>query len=266
MKYRLWKLVAIMVLAAMLVIPAQAAQLDHVTDQAGLLSSSQLQQLEQQAQTISQQYGVGVYVITMNDYQTHTAGDLYDAADEFYYSYELGLGEERNAILLLLSMAERDYLLIAYGAESKYAFTDSGREKMMDFILDDLGSDAWYLGFADYLNWSADYLEQAEKGTPYAAGNLPMSASERFKAIGIRLAIILLVPFAIAGAYISTLSKKMKSVAEAVVADTYVSDALQLTRENDRFAYTTTTRRKIENDSKTSRSSSGGGSGTSGKF
>lgn len=80
------------------------------------------------------------------------------------------------------------------------------------------------------------------------------------------LAIILLVPFAIAGAYISTLSKKMKSVAEAVVADTYVSDALQLTRENDRFTYTTTTRRKKEDNAKTSRSSSGGGSGTSGKF
>lgn len=266
MKYKLWKLIMMVTLAVMLAMPVQAGHLDYVTDQAALLNSNQLQQLEQQAQAISQQYGVGVYLITVDDYQTLTTGDIYDAADGFYHGYDLGLGEDRNAILLLLSMAERDYLLIAYGAESKYAFNDSGREKMMDYILDDLGSDNWYQGFSDYFSWSTDYLEQAENGAPYAAGNLPMSASERFKAIGIRLAIILLVPFAIAGAYISTLSKKMKSVAEAVVADTYVSDALQLTRENDRFTYTTTTRRKKEDNAKTSRSSSGGGSGTSGKF
>ena len=265
MKRKLWSIIVLLALMLALAIPAQAAQLDNITDSAMLLDESQWQQLEQQAREISQQYGVGVYVITVDDYRNYTNGDIYNAADAFYFDYDLGLGDDRDGILLLLSMAERDYLLIAYGGQAKYAFNESGREKLVDYFLDDFGSDYWYEGFADYLTWSEDYLAQAKNGTPYSAGNLPMSAEERDQAISIRVAAIFLVPLLIAGVYVAILNGKMKSVAAAEEAYSYRSGNLQLYREHDHFAYTTTVRRKIEKES-SSRSSSGGGSGTSGKF
>lgn len=244
----------------------QGPQLDNVTDEAGLLTEVEWQELERQARAISEQYGVGVYAVTVKDYLDYTNGDIYDAADEIYHGYTLGLGEDRDGILLILSMARRDYLLIAYGDSAQYAFNDDGMFYLEDFFLDDFGNDDWYNGFAEYLTWSADYLENAKNGTPYSDDHVPMSDSDRTIGILIRVAIILLVPLVIAGTHILILISKMNSVAKAVEASTYLSGDLHLTRDSDRYTHTTETRRKIEKKESSSGSSSGGGSGRSGKF
>ena len=99
-----------------------------------------------------------------------------------------------------------------------------------------------------------------------------MTSSERMVAIFIRLAIIFLVPLAIAAIYISILVSKMKSVAEATKATAYVSGNLKLQKKIDRFVHATESRTKISSDSGSGSSGSsrsggsGGFSGTSGKF
>jgi len=241
-------------------------QLDNVTDEAGLLTDGEWQELERQARTISEQYGVGTYIVTVDDYRDYTDGDIYDAADEIYHGYTLGLGEDRDGVMLILSMARRDYLLITYGDFAKYAFSDDGKAYLEDFFLDDFGNDDWYNGFADYLTWSADYLENAKNGEPYSDDHVPMTDSARTTGILIRVGVILLVPLVIAGIYILILTSKMKSVTKAVEASTYMSGNLHLTRDFDRYSHTTETRRKIEKKESSSGSSSGGGSGRSGKF
>lgn len=274
MKHKFFSIVVVLILLLVPALPVQAADntggeplLDNVTDEAGLLTESEWQTLEQQARQISEQYGVGVYIITVEDYQDYTDGDIYDAADELYLGNSLGLGEDRDGILLLLSMDARDYNLIAYGEFAQYAFNEDGREHLDDFFLDNFGDDAWYDGFSEYLSWSADYLENAENGDPYSDDHVPISDSGRIKGILIRVAIILLVPLAIAGIYTLVLTSKMKSVDKAVEASTYMTNSLHLTREIDCYTHTTETRRKIEeDDDSSSKSSSGGGSGTSGKF
>lgn len=249
--------------------PFTGMQLTCIADDAALLTGNQRQELELQARATSARYGVGVRIITVNNYQNYTGGSIYDAADAFYQGCTLGLGEDRDCILLLLSMARRDYLLIAYGDNAKYAFNESGREHLDDFFLDDFGENEWYSGFSEYLTWVDDYLEQAENGTPYSGDHIPMSLGTRIKAVLSRVAIILLVPLAIAGIYVFILTQKMKSVAQAAEAGTYISGDLQLTRQSDFYTHTTETRTKIESsNSSGSRSgrSSGGGSGTHGKF
>ncbi len=251
-------LVFIMVLAPAL--PAHAAaQLGNVTDAAAILTDGEREELEQQARDISERYGVGIYIVTMDDYRNYTNGDIYDAADEIYHGYTLGMGEERNGLMLLLSMEDRDYLLIAYGSDAKYAFNDDGREALAEFFLDDFADDAWYDGFADYLMWSEDYLVAAENGEPYSGADVQQGVD-----LG-SIALILFVPLLIAGVYILILISKMKSVAKAAEASEYVTGALNLTRNSDYYTHTTKTRRKIEKRSSSGRSS-GGGSGTRGKF
>ena len=46
------------------------AQLSCVTDTAGLLSESEKMLLERMAESVSQKYGVGVYIVTVEDYRT----------------------------------------------------------------------------------------------------------------------------------------------------------------------------------------------------
>ena len=45
------------------------AQLYYVTDEAGLLSENENMMLEKMAETVSQKYGIGVYIVTVEDYR-----------------------------------------------------------------------------------------------------------------------------------------------------------------------------------------------------
>ena len=250
----------------------EESSLDHVTDSYGILSEEQWQNLELKAREIEEKYDFGVYAVVVTSYQDYTNGSVQDAAEAIYKRYSLGNGLGKDGLLLLLSMEDRDFNLLTHGNFGNYAFDDYGRQYMTELFLDNLADNDWYGGLTDYIDWSADYLEAAKSGTPYTYGHEPMTSSERMVAIFIRLAIIFLVPLAIAAIYISILVSKMKSVAEATKATAYVSGDLKLHKKIDRFVHATESRTKISSDSGSgSRGSSRSGgskgfSGTSGKF
>lgn len=178
MKKRIISIAIILLLSLLWILPAstkvnaaeawmqQEAQLDHVTDAAGLLTQEEVQDLELKAEALAETYGFGVYIITVEDYQDYTDGDTHDASTALYKGYSLGIGEGKDGLLLLLSMADRDLNLYTYGEYGHYAFGDAAREQMLQFYLDDFGEDEWYNGFSDYLEWAGKYLEQADAGTP----------------------------------------------------------------------------------------------------
>lgn len=250
----------------------EESSLDHVTDSYGILSEEQWQNLELKAREIEEKYDFGVYAVVVTNYQDYTNGSVQDAAEAIYKRYSLGNGLGKDGLLLLLSMEDRDFNLLTHGNFGNYAFDDYGRQYMTELFLDNLAENDWYGGLTDYIDWSADYLEAAKSGTPYTYGHEPMTSSERMVAIFIRLAIIFLVPLAIAAIYISILVSKMKSVAEATKATAYVSGNLKLQKKIDRFVHATESRTKISSDSGSGSSGSsrsggsGGFSGTSGKF
>ena len=262
MKRKLWNLSIALMMVLALMLPVQAAELNYVTDITGILNENELLTLESQAREISETYDFGVYTIVLDDYRLYADGDLYHATEQIFEEYDLG--EDGNGLLLLLSMEDRDYCLLAYGDYAQYAFSDEGQDCMDDYFLDDFGEDAWYDGLTEYLSWSADYLEAAQNGQPYSYDNAPMSEDQRSSSIAIRVGIIFLVPLLIAGIYILILSSKMKSVAHATKAGTYISGDLQLSARDDIFTHTTRTQRKLEE--KSSSHSSGKSTGTTGKF
>ena len=169
------------------------------------------------------------------------------------------MGENRDGIIILLSMADRDYAMFVYGENAENAFNEYGQEQLEESFLSDFGSDEWYSGVSHYLDTCDEYLTLAEEGKPVRKSTLPMYI------------IVVVSSLVISGVICLVLKWKMQTVHKKVEADEYVAaGGLQLTKKYDRYTHTTETRSKIhsdsDSDSGTSSCSGGGGSGRSGTF
>lgn len=269
MKRRILSLAAALLLSVLLCVPAMAAGfeevgLSFVTDEAGILTEQEWSELEARAEEISLKYKCGVYIIVLDDFTDYVYDDtIYEAAKTLYREYTLGYGEEKSGELLLLSMEERDYTLIAYGYGNT-AFTGYGKDKLAEKFLDNFGDDDWYGGFQDYLEKSGSMLQSAREGHPLDVDSNPLV---RLAGIGISLLVGCVVAFVIA-VWVS--NRMMKSVSAKTEAGAYLTaGSVVITGREDHFTHTTETRTKIERNS-----DSGGGttvdsdgfSGKSGKF
>ena len=237
------------------------ADMNYIFDHSDQLSFEEWAELEAQASDISQRHGCGVYVAFVDDFTEYGGGnDVYKTTYQLYHANELGMGANRDGIIILLSMDERDYAMFVYGKNAEYAFNEYGQEQLEDAFLGYFGDNDWYGGVSHYLDACDEYLTLAEKGDPVRKNNLPMYL------------IVVAGSCVISGFICLMLKWKMQTVHKKVEANEYVAaGGLQLTEKHDRYTHTTETRRKISSDSGSSDSGSssrsgGGGSGRSGKF
>lgn len=263
MKRRKWSVfAALLLLITVLVLSVRASEHAFVDDSADILTTEEELLLEETAQKISQQYGCGVYIVTLWDYSAY-GSNVRSAAEKYYTNHNCGLGDDADGILLMLSMAERDYALIAHGELSNRAFTDYGKELLSEEFLDDFRYDAWFDGFEDYLSVSDEFLSAAVAGKPVDV------AAESGSSAGLTLIMLLLIPAVIAGVACGIMAATMKTARKQTHADAY-QKGIQLTHRHDRFITRTVVRQKIESSSSSSgggtRINSGGFSGKSGKF
>ena len=263
MKKLMASLVLILSLSICIAGAAMAADLDLVTDEAYLLTDEEYRKLNNMADSIAEQYGCEVAVVTMEDMGDD---DAYDFAKYICKEYNYGSDSDGSCLLLFLSMAERDYALVAYGYGNT-AFTDHGKDVMLDDnVLPLLADDKYFEAFETYLNIAAEYLAMARDGAPFDVGTDPANVKSKFF---VNLAIVVLLPLMIAAVVCLVWKKQMKTATLAVEADNYIPrDGFQLTGKEDTFLYRTETRRKIEKSSSSGGTSvdSDGASGRSGKF
>ena len=236
------------------------ADMNYIFDLSDQLSFEEWAELEARASDISQRHGCGVYVAFVDDFTEYGYGnDVYKTTYQLYHANELGMGENRDGIIILLSMADRDYAMFVYGENAEKAFDKYGQEQLEDTFLGYFGDNDWYNGVSSYLDTCDEYLTLAEEGNPVRKNTLPMYI------------IVVVASCAISGFICLMLKQRMQTVHKKAEANEYVADGgLQLTEQYDRYTHTTETRRKINNDSDsgggTSSCSGGGGSGRSGKF
>ena len=232
----------------------------YIFDNSDLLTFDEWEKLEARAADISKRHGCGVYVAFVDDFTEYGYGnDVYKTTYQLYHANELGMGENRDGIIILLSMADRDYAMFVYGENAEKAFDKYGQEQLEDTFLGYFGDNDWYNGVSSYLDTCDEYLTLAEEGNPVRKNTLPMYI------------IVVVASCAISGFICLMLKQRMQTVHKKVEANEYVADGgLQLTEQYDRYTHTTETRSKINNDSDsgggTSSCSGGGGSGRSGKF
>ena len=235
------------------------ADMNYIFDLSDQLSFEEWAELEAQAADISQRHGCGVYAAFVDDFTQYGGDNVYKTTYQLYHASELGMGEGRDGIIILLSMADRDYAMFVYGENAENAFNEYGQEKLEESFLSDFGSDEWYSGVSHYLNTCDEYLTLADEGRPVRKSTLPMYI------------IVVAASLVISGGICLVLKWKMQTVHKKVEANEYVAaGGLQLTKKYDRYTHTTETQRKIhsdsDSDSGTSSCSGGGGSGRSGKF
>lgn len=260
MKKRILSLLLVMCVLSLLVVSVSAQetepQLPCVTDMAELLEEAQVQRLEQMAQTVAKQYGVGVYIVTVEDYRQIDPTGVYEATYGIYHDYTMGEGRQRDGIMLLLSLKDRDYALFCYGKQAAYAFDDYGMAKLEEEFLDNFADNDWNGGFTDYIRTCAQYLEKAAEGKPVRKSPMTM------------ILISWVIALAIAAGVCAVLAGQMKTVRKSTSAASYAGNLI-LTEQFDQFTHRTETRRKIERSSSSGSGhseSGGGGSGRSGKF
>lgn len=235
---------------------ASEPQLPYVTDAAELLSDDTELRLTQMAIQVEEKYGVGIYMVIVEDYREFDSAGVYDATYAIYHEYTMGVGDGREGIMLLLSMNDRDYALFTYGEKTAYAFNEYGIAKLEEVFLDNFAEDDWSGGFEDYIRTCASYLESAEAGDPVSKS--PVTTI--LVVVGASLVIAAIVCAVFLG--------QMKTVHKKTSAEGYAVGSVYLTNQFDQFTHRTETRRKIERSSSGSGNSKsgGGGSGSSGKF
>ena len=257
MKRKMIFLLACLMLLALAMPVTAAAQ--YVVDDADILSDSEERELEALASELSARYDCDICILTVWDYRDYGSSGVRGAAEQYFTENSLGQGSDKNGVLLLLSMAERDYALIAHGGLANASFTDYGKEVLSGEFLDDFRYDDWYDGFYDYLDGCEWLLDEAEQGEPVDVSRGGSGS----------IWLVFLVPLAVAGAACGVMVATMKTARKQTHANTYIPDGgVRITGRSDRFINRTVVRQKIENNASSggTRVNSGGFTGRSGKF
>lgn len=240
--------------AAIPVLPAAAAgDLPRLVDMAGLLSDSEESDLSDMLDEISERQQVDIVVITVDSMEGKTAV-VY--ADDYYDYNGYGFGDERDGILLLISMGERDWYISTRGYGIT-AITDAGREYISERFVSDLSAGNYATAFTNFAKLCDDFITQARTGEAYDVDNLPEGSFEPVWGLLTALGIAFIISLIVTG----FMRWDLQSVYSRSEADNYIKQgSMQLTKKNDLFLYRHVDRRKKAeyNTSNSSGGSSGG--------
>lgn len=238
-------------------LPVKADNTDYVKDTYGLLTEEEQTELENTIQGIVDTYGVGLYIRLLPDMEGYSNIENY--AEKVYKEEDLGIGEEKAGLMLIMEFYDRSYDLCAYGDTAHIAFTDYGKSVIEDAMLGDFKDSDWMDGFNAFITEAEYELEQSASGTPV---DIEVSSEKS------TLTYVLMYSLAPILALIITviIANKNKTKGIATEASAYITNGgLNLSTSLDLYSHTTRTVRHIPPPSN-DHSSSGGTSVNSGGF
>ena len=243
-----------LLLCMVVVIPTFAASdLPRLVDNADLLTDSEESTLLSKLNEISERQQADVVVVTADTLGGKTPMDY---ADDFYDYNGYGFGADKDGVLLLVSMEDRDWWMSTTGYGIT-AITDAGIEYISEKFLSDLSDGDYADAFTTYAELCDDFFTQARSGQPYDTGHMPKQPFN----IARNLLIALIVGFVIALIATGVMKGKLKTVRFQSAASNYVkANSMNVTESRDMFLYTHVDRRAKPKDTD---SSSGSGTHTS---
>ncbi|NCB32642.1 MAG: hypothetical protein EOM64_01955 [Erysipelotrichia bacterium] len=235
----------------------------YVIDKADLLSSDEIQTLNDEAARITKAYQCGVYIIVTDGYEG-SSEDNY--VRDLYKNNELGYSDGKSGVLIGLNITDRFVDMCAYGAASD-VFTVSAINSILDDVTSKFGDGSWYDGLSTFLKESESlivsegyyYYEPVytDEPSPSTNGGYEPTVQEYLKANpGIYFLGAAIVSIIAALAVTLILRSQLKNIGIRHSAGEYIKDnGVRLTAQYDYFIGTTISRVHIERDHD---SSSGG--------
>ena len=135
-----------------------------VFDEAYLFSGDEIQQLEQKATTLENDYNMDIVIVTTDDALGKSSREF---ADDYFDYGGFGTGTQRDGILFLLDMDNREAYISTSGIGIRY-LTDKRIESILDDVFDGGLSDGDYFGASlGFLKGTKYYLEQGIPSDQY---------------------------------------------------------------------------------------------------
>lgn len=238
----------------------------YVSDDAGLFSTDEADSLNEEAQELSDEYGFGVYIRTIQDEDSYD--DIYTYTENYYTDNGLGYGDTSDGVLFLIAMSSQggSYDIYVPGDVTEEMISTDG----VSIINDDVKT---YLQAHDFDKAGEAYLDSAssllsyyqENGVAETYDNEPEQSS------GIlRYLLMIGLPLLVALIVILVMLNMNRTKHKAVTAKQYVKkNGVHMNTIQDIFLYRTETRTPLpQNDSNRSSgfTSSSGGSHSGGHF
>ena len=273
MKKKIIAMIFVLALCVLSVVPAFATDTDgfadeyyRINDAANILSDSEKAALLEKLDEISLRQKVDVTVVTIKDLQNYDSAQ--ECADDIYDYCKYGYGQNKDGIMLLISMENRDWAVSTRGYGIT-AFTDAGIDYIVKQMKSDLSDGNYAAAFTTYADKCDEFITRARSGEPYDKGNLPR---EPLSIIWLPISIAVGVDLAFV--IVGSMKRKLKTVHSQAAANSYVrAGSLAVTESSDMFLYNTVTRtekaKSSDSDSGSSTHTSSSGAthgGSSGKF
>ena len=237
MKRKLLSMLFVVVLCLSLAVSAFAVSGADIYDEADLLSTQEGTQLAEKLSEIGEEFDAQIVIMTVSS----TGGNIDAYIEDKFDSMNMGYGENRDGVLLLVCMDSREYRILSNGYAGEAIGTDQ-IDAISEAIVSDLSEGAYADAFSTFADQCAYYLGGYLNGFPFNVGK------------NLVVALIIGVVAGVIVAFI--LKKQLKSVRQQKQANVYIkSGSMQITASRDLFLYRDVTRTK-----KASSSSSSGGS------
>ncbi len=237
MKRKLLTMLLVVVLCVSLTISASAASGSDICDEADLLSSAEETQIAEKLSKIRERFDAQIVIMTVPT----SDGSMDTFVEDVFDSMNMGCGENRDGVLLLVCMDPREYRILSNGFAGEAIGMDQ-IDAIGEAIISDLSDGDYSDAFIIFADRCAYYLDGYLNGYPFDIGK------------NLVLAVIVGVVAGIIAAFV--LKKQLKSVRQQKQANVYIkSGSMQIATSRDLFLY-----REVSRTKKQSSSSSGSGS------
>lgn len=171
MKRTLTLLTLLLALLALLVLPAAAADLPRLVDNADLLMADDAEALLADLDSRSEALQFDIVIVTVDSLDGETPRNY---AEDFFWYNNYGLGEDRDGALLLVAMDTRDWYIATHGFGIT-AITPAGREAMVDRFLPQLSNAEYAAAFPHSRRNVRIMSTKRETAPPTTRGTCPTS-------------------------------------------------------------------------------------------
>ena len=224
-----------------------------VVDFADLITEDEEAYLEEKAETIVDQYGMDVVILTV----ASTYGEsIREFADDFYDENSYGVGSDYSGVLFMLAMDTREWYISTCG-DGIYAVTDYGVQELFSSVAGLLSNNDYFSAFDRYLDeldryykafsqedpmdgYGGDYEGPGSYEPDYDGDIIYYEKPPR--STGSILFISILIGVIVGGIALLIMRSGMKTAKRQSGAAHYLQSDVRITKAHHHYLYSRTTR------------------------